>query len=144
MIIDEKDYLEHFGVKGMRWGQRKNRSAQGRADRLKSHAEKRPTRGNVRKAERAQRQVDSRNRKIDRRKALLNRSSEERRADRTSKLVGLGSGAVTGMFLAGRTGSLTVAVIGGTGVGLAGSKFVNSALAKDRAMTAKVLKAQSK
>jgi hypothetical protein len=26
MIIDEEVYLEHFGVKGMRWGQRRSRS----------------------------------------------------------------------------------------------------------------------
>lgn len=44
-----EDFLEHFGVKGMKWGQRKSR-----AEKLQAHAGKRPTRGNVRKAQRAQ------------------------------------------------------------------------------------------
>lgn len=30
MIIEEKDYLEHFGIKGMHWGTRKNREASGK------------------------------------------------------------------------------------------------------------------
>ena len=29
MIIEESDYLEHFGVRGMRWGVRKKRDASG-------------------------------------------------------------------------------------------------------------------
>lgn len=47
--ISVEDFLEHYGVKGMHWGQRKSRS-----EKLQSVADRRPTRGNVRKAQRAQ------------------------------------------------------------------------------------------
>lgn len=36
MIVDEEDFLEHYGVKGMRWGRRKSSSNTGR-DRKKTH-----------------------------------------------------------------------------------------------------------
>lgn len=56
---NEDDFLEHFGVKGMKWGVRKKvRGTAGRADRLQRQAARRPTRGNVRSAQRAQKVAD--------------------------------------------------------------------------------------
>lgn len=45
------DFLDHHGIKGQKWGIR-------RAQRLRNLADRRPTRGNVRKADRAARKVD--------------------------------------------------------------------------------------
>jgi hypothetical protein len=60
MITDQDvdAFLEHHGVKGMHWGvRRKDRSNHGlnqRARKLQAVADRRPSRGNVRKAQRAQ------------------------------------------------------------------------------------------
>lgn len=35
MIIDEEVFLEHYGVKGQKWGQRRQRRAQSQVDTLK-------------------------------------------------------------------------------------------------------------
>lgn len=56
--IDEEEYLEHAGVKGMKWGKLKVRGRQGQANKSQTIADRRPTRGNVRKAQRAQIRAD--------------------------------------------------------------------------------------
>lgn len=57
--MDEvNEFLEHFGVRGMQWGVKKDRSRQGQANSAQARAERRPTRGNVRTAHRAQIRAD--------------------------------------------------------------------------------------
>jgi len=53
VIIDESTYLEHFGKKGMKWGVRQTRKAQGRVDQFKRVAEGKGT-GRDRRAVKAQ------------------------------------------------------------------------------------------
>lgn len=61
----EENVLEHFGVRGMKWGQRKVRGAEGRTQKLERQAERRPTRGNVRTAQKARAVANRKTRKQD-------------------------------------------------------------------------------
>lgn len=79
MTTNVDDFLEHHGVKGQKWGRRKDRSNHGlneRARKLQAVADRRPTRGNVRTAQRAQRAAGS--------KYFAPTTKEERKAIRRS------------------------------------------------------------
>ena len=75
-MSDERveEFLEHYGVKGMQWGKRKARGSEGRAQRLERQAERRPTRGNTRSAQRARMVADSRAKKKERGAAAVSKA----------------------------------------------------------------------
>ena len=116
MIIDEQVYLEHFGVKGMRWGTKK---AVRRASKANNLASALPKKKNVKKATEAQRKSDWKNRP---------RASGGQKA--IIAATAAGAAFVTARLVANRTMNPMLTVVAGGTAAVAGKRLAQNQLAK--------------
>lgn len=116
MEADVQDFLEHVGVKGMRWGYLK--SVQ-RSERAHTVAKNRPTKRNLEKAQEKQRKTNWKDRP---------RNTNAERG--VIAVTTLGAGFLAARFVGGKTGSPALTIVSGGAAALVGKKFASSMMAK--------------
>lgn len=107
-------FLEHHGVKGMKWGHRKAHRLENKAARRENVASRRPTKRNVRKANKAEDRADWQNRHLQ--------NPRSRKQKVAIAAAGTAGFLVAANLVTLKTMNVKVGLIGGAGGAVVGAK----------------------